>query len=149
MSRLAARDIAVQLSFACSASKLPPEEVINDFFSEEHIPTLDEDYDLSVLNSEDREYVKLLVGTTIENQSELDGYIERYANGWKLERISKTALAVMRCAICEMLYIKDVPVKVSANEAVEIAKGYDTPDTVAFINGVLGGFIRGENIVDE
>ena len=68
--------------------------------------------------------------------------IRRYAKGWKLERISKTALAVLRCALCEILYMDDIPNAAAINEAVELAKGYDEPDTVAFVNGVLGGYMR-------
>ena len=50
----------------------------------------------------------------------------------------------MRCAICEILYMDDIPNAAAINEAVELDKGYDEPDTVAFVNGVLGGFMRGE-----
>ena len=89
-------------------------------------------------------YIRRLTELTMENRSEIDGFIERYAKGWKLERISKTALAVMRCAICEILYMDDIPNAAAINEAVELDKGYDEPDTVAFVNGVLGGFMRGE-----
>ena len=85
-----------------------------------------------------------LTGLIAENRSELDGYIERYSKGWKVERISKTAAAVLRCAICEILYMDDIPNAAAINEAVELDKGYDEPDTVAFVNGVLGGFFRGE-----
>ena len=70
--------------------------------------------------------------------------ITRYAKGWKLERISRTALAVLRCAICEILYMDDIPNAAAINEAVELDKGYDEPDVVSFVNGVLGGFMRGE-----
>ena len=55
-----------------------------------------------------------------------------------------TALAVLRCALCEILYMDDIPNAAAINEAIELAKGYDAPDTVSFINGVLGGFMRGE-----
>ncbi|MCR4607985.1 MAG: transcription antitermination factor NusB, partial [Oscillospiraceae bacterium] len=48
------------------------------------------------------------------------------------------ALAVMRCAVCEMLYFDDIPPSVTINEAVEIAKSFDSPETVSFINGLLG-----------
>ena len=58
--------------------------------------------------------------------------------------MSRTALAVMRCAVCEILYMDDVPASAAINEAVELDKGYDEPETVAFVNGVLGGFMRGE-----
>ena len=61
-----------------------------------------------------------------------------------MDRISKTALAVLRCALCEIIYMDDIPDSAAINEAVELDKGYDEPDTVAFVNGVLGGFMRGE-----
>ena len=70
--------------------------------------------------------------------------IEKYARGWRLERISRVAAAIMRCAMCEILYMDDVPNAAAINEAVELAKGYEEPETVAFINGVLGSFVRGE-----
>ena len=50
----------------------------------------------------------------------------------------------LRCAVCEIKYMDDIPAAAAINEAVEMAKGYDEPETVAFINGVLGGFMRGE-----
>ena len=90
------------------------------------------------------DYILNLSSLVIEKREEIDGYIERYAKGWRPERISKTALAVLRCAIYEILYLEDVPAGAAINEAVELAKNYDEPDTVAFINGVLGSFVRGE-----
>ena len=89
-------------------------------------------------------YIRRVVERTADNRSEIDAYIQKYSKGWKLERISRTALAVMRCAICEILYMDEIPNAAAINEAVELAKGYDEPDTVAFVNGVLGGFMRGE-----
>ena len=68
--------------------------------------------------------------------------IEKYAKGWSLKRISKIALSIMRCALCEMQYMADVPEKVAINEAVNLAKKYEEPETVSFSNGVLGGFVR-------
>ena len=106
MTRTAAREIAIQLCFAAAAGKREPAELLDDFFSEEHFATLGaEDALFSQLPDEKQmEYIRRLTTLTLENQSEIDGYIERYAKGWKLERISKTALAVMRCAICEILF---------------------------------------------
>ena len=75
---------------------------------------------------------------------ELNHYIEKYAKGWKLGRISRIAAAILRCAMCEILYMDDIPNAAAVNEAVELAKGYEEPETVAFINGILGSFIRGD-----
>jgi N utilization substance protein B len=61
-----------------------------------------------------------------------------------MERISKSAAAVIRQAMYEVLYMPDVPDASAMDEAIELAKGYEDGDVVSFINGVLGGFYRGE-----
>lgn len=146
MTRSTAREIAIQLGFAASAAKLDPSELMDTFFSDEHYPTLAAEDELFSQKPEKKQmdYIRRLTGLMSENLSEIDGFIERYSKGWKVERISRTALAVLRCAVCEILYMDDVPAAAAINEAVELAKGYDEPDTVAFVNGVLGGFMRGE-----
>jgi len=146
MKRNTAREIAIQLGFASAASKIEAEELMDRFFSEEHYASLAAEDELfsEYPDKKQMEYIRRLTQLMVENRSEIDGFIERYAKGWKLERISKTALAVMRCAICEILYMDDVPNKSAINEAVELCKGYDDPDVVSFVNGVLGGFMRGE-----
>ena len=62
--------------------------------------------------------------------------------GWKISRISKISLALLRVAIYEMLYQDDIPVSVSINEAVELAKKYTGVDDSAFVNGVLGAVAK-------
>ncbi len=79
---------------------------------------------------------------TYEKLSEIDAVIEKYAIGWKIERLSKVTLSILRLAICEILFVDSIPHSVSANEAVELAKTYATADDAAFINGILGSFIR-------
>lgn len=83
-----------------------------------------------------------------EKLPEIDAVIEQYAIGWKKERISKVALSVLRLAICEILFVDSIPSGVSANEAVELAKKYATADDAAYINGILGAFIRGRKQED-
>lgn len=75
-------------------------------------------------------------------ESELGTFIEKYAIGWKLNRIPKVTLAILKLAIYEMKYCDDVPVSVTINEAVDIAKKYSTLEDAKFINGVLGSFAR-------
>ena len=146
MTRTTAREIAIQLGFAAVSSKEDISALMERFFSPEHYETLRGENELyaELPDAKQMAYIRRLTELTMENRSEIDGFIERYAKGWKLERISKTALAVMRCAICEILYMDDIPNAAAINEAVELDKGYDEPDTVAFVNGVLGGFMRGE-----
>ena len=149
MTRSTARHLAIQLCFAAAASGRAPKELAEDFFSEEHFATLSELDEMyaELPNEKQLDYILHLSSLVIEKRGELDGYIERYARGWRPERISRTALAVLRCAICEILYLEDVPAGAAINEAVELDKNYDEPDTVAFVNGVLGSFVRGEGIV--
>lgn len=146
MTRTVAREIAIQLGFAASASGGEPGALMEDFFSEEHYATLAEENPLFAERPDEKqmEYIARLTRLMAENRSEIDGFIQRYAKGWRVERISRTALAVMRCALCEILYMPDVPNSAAINEAVELDKNYDDVDTVAFVNGVLGGFMRGE-----
>ena len=146
MTRKAARELAIQLSFAAAATGRDPDELADEFFSEEHFASLAEENDLYAELPDDRQmdYIRRLTALIAEKRDELDAYIARYAKDWRVDRISHTALAVLRCAICEILYLEDVPVGAAINEAVELDKKYDEPDTVAFVNGVLGGFVRGE-----
>ena len=146
MKRTTAREIAVQLGFYASASDKPVSKIIDDFFDEEYFATLASEDELFAEYPEkkQKDYIIRLAENMEEYRIQIDKYIEKYAHGWKVERISKTAIAVLRCAICEVMYMDDIPNSAAINEAVELAKGYDEPETVAFINGVLGGFMHGE-----
>jgi len=144
MTRTTAREIAIQLGFAAAATGESAADIAERFFDEEHYATLAGEDALFAERpgKKQMDYILRLVSLTEEHREEVDEIIRRYARGWKLERISKTALAVLRCALCEILYMEDVPDAAAINEAVELAKGYDEPDTVAFVNGVLGSFMR-------
>lgn len=78
-----------------------------------------------------------------EHQDQIDENIaSNLKSGWKLNRISKVSLAIMRVAIYEMMYLEDIPVSVSINEAVVLSKKYAAEDDTAFINGVLGAVAK-------
>ena len=141
MTRSTAREIAIQLGFAAASSGEAPQELFESFFERGHYDTLAAEDELysEYPNTKQLEYIRTLIALTGEHRDEIDAHITRYAKGWKLERISRTALAVLRCAICEILYMDDIPNAAAINEAVELDKGYDEPDV-----GVLGGFMRGE-----
>ena len=151
MTRSTAREIAIQLGFAAASSGEAPQELFDSFFERGHYDTLAAEDELysEYPNTKQLEYIRTLIALTGEHRDEIDAHITRYAKGWKLERISRTALAVLRCAICEILYMDDIPNAAAINEAVELDKGYDEPDVVSFVNGVLGGFMRGEKGATE
>lgn len=146
MKRTTAREIAVQLVFAANSTEIAASELAEEFFDKDYYACLATENELYSEYPDERQmdYILRLVGLVDEYTIQLNKYIEKYAMGWKISRISKTALAVLRCAICEVLYMDDIPNAAAINEAVELAKGYDEAETVSFINGVLGGFMRGE-----
>ena len=146
MTRTAAREIAISLCFAASSADQEPRELAERFFDPAYYETLAEEQELfrELPDEKQKDYILRLTSLCWEKRGEIDALIERYAKGWRVERISRTALAVLRCAVCEILYMEDIPNAAAINEAVELCKGYDEPDTVAFVNGVLGGIVRGE-----
>lgn len=146
MKRTTAREIAVQLGFYAAASGKTVADIVDNFFDKEYFSTLADVDELYAEYPEKKQmdYIIRLASLVEDYRVQIDHYIEKYSNNWKIGRISKTAVAVMRCAICEVLYMDDIPNATAINEAIELAKGYDDPETVSFINGVLGGFMRGE-----
>lgn len=146
MTRTAAREIAILLGFSAAASGESAEETLERFFEDEHYATMAEENPLFAEKPDARQmdYIRTLVGLTAEHRAELDAYIEKYARGWSVGRIDRTAGAILRCAMSEILWLPDVPNAAAINEAVELAKKYESADAVSFINGILGSFIRGE-----
>ena len=69
--------------------------------------------------------------------------VEQYSKKWKANRLPKVSLAILMLAITEIAYVKDAPVGAVINEAVELAKKYAGPEDASYINGVLGGYVRG------
>ncbi|WP_444645362.1 transcription antitermination factor NusB [Caproiciproducens sp. R1] len=84
---------------------------------------------------------KIAVGVE-ENEETLNARIEKNIRGWKMNRLSKVALALMKLSIYEMMFEKDIPVSVSINEAVDLAKKYGGADDAPFVNGVLGSVAK-------
>lgn len=83
-------------------------------------------------------YASQLVCAAVERMTEIDAVMAGIAHDWAVQRMSPTDRNIMRIAVCEMLYLKDVPVATAIDEAVEIAKLYGTADSPRFVNGILG-----------
>ena len=79
---------------------------------------------------------------TVEHLDEIDALIESKLKNWKLSRISKVSLSILRMAVYELKYLADVPASVAINEAVELAKQYASEDDYSFVNGVLGNVAK-------
>ena len=91
---------------------------------------------------EEDDYTSAVVHKACENMQTIDEHISTNARGWKINRIPKVSLAVIRLALTEILYLDDIPSGVSINEAVELAKKYASPEDASFVNGILGTVVR-------
>jgi N utilization substance protein B len=93
-------------------------------------------------NQEDREYITRLLEGVLNNRYLIDEKIENAAQGWTLDRMPMVDLTIMRLAVFEMMYVKEVPGSVSIAEALELTERYSDPEDKKFVNGVLGTILR-------
>lgn len=91
------------------------------------------------------EYAKYLYDGVSGVTEELDGIISQHSNGWKISRLPKVNVAILRLAIYEILHVDDVPDSVAINEAVELTKKYSGSEDASFVNGILGSVYRSKN----
>ena len=146
MKRNAAREVAVHLAYELSFTDRTVEALLAERLTAESFASLAEEDPLYAVPPDDLQirYITRLVTGISGHAAELDGYIEKYAVGWKFSRIPLMASAIMRAAMYEILYMPEIPNAAAVNSAVDIAKKYETPETVKFINGILGSFARQE-----
>ena len=144
MTRSAARDLAFHLIFERAFRDESMEEIIADA---EEARAIEED-----------EFAMALTNCVNDHLAEIDAEIDRYSEKWKVNRLPKVSLTVLRLAIGEMLYFRDIPVAATINEAVELAKKYSMQEDAAYIgagdigaapNGVLGAFAKANRTGDE
>lgn len=144
MTRANARELAVHLIYSRDFTGEEPASVISARLNKEYYGRLSEEnqvYEERPTGTQ-RVYIDTAVSGVANRADELNGYIQKYAIGWDLSRISRLARSIMQLAIFEILYMDDVPTGVAISEAVRIAKLYDGDDTGAFVNGILGAFSR-------
>jgi N utilization substance protein B len=133
MSRYIAREGAFLLVFEQEFQpELTTRQLMDAYFANEENPQ----------PGAEESYMQDLLEGVVSHKAELDEIIEQNSKGWKKNRLSKTAIAVLRVALYEILYREDVGHGTSINEAVELLKKYDTEETARFVNGLLGGFIK-------
>ncbi|MCD7947798.1 MAG: transcription antitermination factor NusB [Oscillospiraceae bacterium] len=146
MTRTNAREVSMHMIFQLNICGETAEEFLTHALSRDVFKAFSEETPIyeDFPEGNQRAYITELVQGIYEHFPELDGYISKYAVGWNISRISGVALAIIRVAMYEALYMQDIPPAVAINEAVEIAKRYEPDETVSFVNGLLGAFVRGE-----
>lgn len=139
LSRSEKREILFKLLFRAEFNS--PEEMpeqIRFFFATEDI----DDESETVISEEEREQLEKRESAILEKLPEIDKAISEKAVGWTIERMGKVDLAIIRLAVYELLFDDEIPVGVSINEAVELAKKYGRDESGSFVNGVLAKFAK-------
>ena len=146
MTRNTAREIATHLAYELNFTDKTVDELLDMRLSKEYFDSLSQEEALyrELPNAKQAEYIRRVVRGVDDHGPELDGYIAKYAKRWNFSRIPLVASAIMRVAMYEVLYMPDIPNSAAINEAVEISKKYISPETVKFVNGILGSFVRQE-----
>ncbi|HEY8345575.1 MAG TPA: transcription antitermination factor NusB [Bacillota bacterium] len=130
MSRRLARELAFQTLFQVDIGHIPWKEALT---------RTSQDHDLP---AKSRIFLEELVGGVINNLKWIDDLLTEFSAEWPLQRMANTDRNILRLAVFELMRMKDVPVEVTVNEAVELAKVYGEEDSGRFVNGVLGNIIR-------
>lgn len=113
------------------------EKIFNDDDLTQIIEIAKECDDLQV----NEEVIRIVTGVQ-QHVQELDAVITEHLTKWSISRLSKVVLAILRLAVYEILFEDAIEPPIAINEAVELAKTYASQEDAAFINGVLGGFVR-------
>ncbi len=144
MTRANARELAVHLIYGREFTGEEPEEVVAVRLNKEYYAALSQENEVysDRPSRAQLSYIDSVVAGVANRVEQLNAEISRYAIGWDISRISRLTRCIMQLAIFEILYVEDVPTGVAVSEAVRIAKKYDGDDTGAFVNGILGSFVR-------
>ena len=145
MSRKLARELVLHFTFESEYTGQTGEDILKKSLNKESFQSFVEEYELyeKMPSQAQEEYVQRATTGIISHMQELDAYIEKYAKGWNVGRISRISKAILRLSMYETLYM-GIPVGASVNEAIELAKKYDSEDAAAFINGILSSFTKNE-----
>lgn len=151
MTRTNAREIAVHFTFELGFSDESADALLDSMLTPAVFRQIGEEEPLyaEFPDEKQKNYIRALVKGVYDHCPELDEYISKYAIGWKFSRIPRVAISILRVAMYEILYMQDIPNAAAINEAVQMAKHYEDPKTVSFLNGILGTFVREEHIPDR
>ncbi|AGL02016.1 transcription antitermination factor NusB [Desulfoscipio gibsoniae] len=130
MGRRQSRESAMQVLYQVDVGKMAVDEAMQNI------------QDNFMLTGPDLEFASHLVHGTLDKLDELDKTIAGYSREWQVERMAAVDRNILRLALYEMLYARDIPPNVSINEAVEMAKRFGGAESGKFINGILGAVVR-------
>ena len=113
--------------------------------AEEELRVVEERYaprGLLPLQSDVREYTDRLLAVIERERDQIDGHLGALAENWRLSRMTTVDRNILRIAAAEMLYVAEIPLRVSVHEAIRLAEWFGSDDSRRFINGVLDALLR-------
>ena len=116
-------------------------EVFQIPFYPEGVPEMESSDEIKA-DEEDIAFINSRVRDIESHIEDIDSMIESHSNGWKLGRIGKAELAILRVAVYEILFDVDIPDRVAIDEAIELSKTYSDPKSSPFVNGILDSVLR-------
>lgn len=133
MKRKELREAAVKLFYEMDIQKTFEHKFYKNFLAENELIALNDNY------------LKEVFDSFLLNRDNIDDIIQKSSTSWDIRRIAKVDLSILRVAITEILYLSDIPDKVSINEAIDLAKKYGDENSYKFVNGLLGKIVKNEN----
>ncbi len=129
-ARRKGRELALQALYLLDVTTDPPPEALHRFWH--HCES----------SSPAREFATQLVSGVQENRDQIDQLVGEVADNWRLERLSRVDLNVIRIAVYELMASPDLPAQVAINEAIEVARRFGTEESASFVNGILDPLAR-------
>ena len=124
-TRRFARELVLQGLYAAEMAEASPDKIIEDLMSRHTVDT------------KSREFVERLFNTSLNQKEWIRTQIEERLENWDITRVAIIDLLVLQMMIAEMVFLEDIPPKVSITEGVEIARKYSTDESSSFVNGIL------------
>jgi N utilization substance protein B len=107
------------------------------------VPILEELYENLSVSPRNRLYTDILVRLVAKNVARIDTLLEQNLTNWSLRRLAVIDRNILRLGVAEMLFVDEVPARVTIREMVQLAERYGTPESARFVNGVLDAIVRG------
>ena len=134
MTRKEARDLAFKLLYQVEMQNETAQNIIDIYYEENE------------LTGKGKDYVEEILFGVSEKSEIIDDIISGLSESWKLNRISKISISLIRLSIYEIMYRDDIPDNVSINEAVDLAKMYEGEESASFVNGILAAVLKKKEV---
>jgi transcription antitermination protein NusB len=135
------REVALQVLCGLDANPdLDPRAALSFYVSD--VAGSEDESEVPGKDDFDAEFARVLVDAASSNREKIDETLTGISRTWRLDRMARVDRNILRLAVAEMLYLPDIPARVTINEAIELGKRFGAAETPAFVNGLLDSVIK-------